>query len=97
VSFRAKLTLMTAMAIAVTVAAASFAVWVLAKHQLQSQVDRSLKVQAQQALSTDSHGPGRIGAIAYTQLAPDGDVVGGTTDVIPITDSITPPGAGRVP
>ena len=95
-SFRLKLTLMTAVAIAVTVAAASFAVWVIAKHQLQSQVDRSLQTQAQQALSSGGNGPSRIGAIAYMQLAPDGDVVGGTTDVIPVTDSIKKVAAGRV-
>jgi two-component system sensor histidine kinase MprB len=94
-SFRLKLTLLTALAIAVTVAAASFAVWMIAKHQLQSQVDRSLQTQAQQALSSGGHGPGGIGPIPYMQLAPDGAVIRGNTDVIPITDSVKDVAAGH--
>jgi len=95
-SFRLKLTLLTALAIAVTVATASFAVWVIAKHQLRSQVDRTLQTQAGQALSSGGHGPGGIGPIPYVQLAPDGDVVRGSTTVIPITDSIKEVAAGKL-
>jgi hypothetical protein len=45
VSFRQRLTLLIAAAIAVTVAAASLGVWLIAKHQLQSQVDAQLQAQ----------------------------------------------------
>ena len=41
-SFRARVTLLTAVAIAVTVAGCSLAVWVIAKHELISQVDQTL-------------------------------------------------------
>jgi len=46
VSFRQRLTLFTALAIAVTVAGASLAVWVVAKHELYAQLDQSLAIQA---------------------------------------------------
>jgi two-component system sensor histidine kinase MprB len=46
VSFRVRLTLLVALAIAITVAAASLVVWVVAKHQLRSQVDATLVTQA---------------------------------------------------
>ncbi len=45
-SFRARITLLTAVAIAVTVAGSSLAVWVIAKHELISQVDQTLYTQA---------------------------------------------------
>ena len=41
-SFRARVTLLVAVAIALTVSAASVAVWATAKHELSSQVDRTL-------------------------------------------------------
>ena len=46
-SFRQRIALMTAVAIALTVAGTSIAVWVIAKHELYSQLDRSLALQAQ--------------------------------------------------
>ncbi len=46
-SFRQRLMLYTALAIAVTVAGASVAVWVVAKHELYAQLDQTLVVQAQ--------------------------------------------------
>ena len=49
-SFRLRVTLLVAAAIALTVAAASIAVWATAKHELVSQVDQSLQHQ-------DPHGP----------------------------------------
>ena len=52
-SFRVRLTLYTAAAIAVTVTAASVAVWVIAKHELYAQLDKTLVVQA----SGSDHGP----------------------------------------
>ena len=42
-SFRLRVTLLVAAAIALTVAAASIAVWATAKHELVSQVDQSLR------------------------------------------------------
>jgi two-component system sensor histidine kinase MprB len=72
VSFRVKLTLLTATAIAVTVAGASLAVWVVAKHQLLAQVDRDLQNQAVQIVS--SHGP-RPFEPTYVILDPDGNTV----------------------
>ncbi|HEY8647616.1 MAG TPA: hypothetical protein VIL77_17230, partial [Gaiellaceae bacterium] len=51
-SFRVRLTLLVAVAIAMTVAAASGAVWVVAKHELVTQFDQKL-VQA----ATSGHGP----------------------------------------
>jgi two-component system sensor histidine kinase MprB len=47
VSFRLKLTLLTALAIAVTVTAASLTVWVVATHQLRGQVDDALRARAE--------------------------------------------------
>jgi two-component system, OmpR family, sensor histidine kinase MprB len=74
-SFRVKLTLITALAIAVTVAATSAAVWVVAKHQLLTQVDQTLRQRAT-ALSR-SHGPGPFGQSGYFYtVAPDGDTDG---------------------
>jgi two-component system, OmpR family, sensor histidine kinase MprB len=46
VSFRARIALLTAFAIAVTVAGASIAVWEVAKHELFSQLDSTLYFQA---------------------------------------------------
>ena len=71
--------LFTALAIAVTVAGASVAVWVVAKHELYSQLDRTLAVQAQ--------GGGRVpfgGASSWTEtIHADGDRTGQLA--IPVT------------
>ena len=45
-SFRQRLMLLTAIAIAVTVAGASIALWLVAKHELFAQVDSTLQTQA---------------------------------------------------
>src|SRR4051812_27053537 len=81
-SFRLKLTVLTAAAIAVTVAGASVAVWVIAKHQLLAQVDRDLQSQAIQALS--SHGPGPLGQINYVIIDQNGDILKQSV-VLPLT------------
>ena len=52
---------MTAMAIAVTVAATSAAVWVVAKHQLLTQVDQTLQQRANAIARSSDHGPGPFG------------------------------------
>jgi two-component system sensor histidine kinase MprB len=51
-SFRQRVALLIALAIALTVAAASAAVWVIAKHELYDQIDSTLEVQA----ATGAHG-----------------------------------------
>jgi two-component system sensor histidine kinase MprB len=51
-SFRQRVALLTALAIALTVSAASAAVWVIAKHELYDQIDSTLAIQA----ATGSHG-----------------------------------------
>src|SRR5437870_2568718 len=71
-SFRARLTLYTAAAIAVTVAAASVAVWVVAKHELLTQFDRALIQQA-----TEGHGPSPFDHTTITTfIRPDGSASG---------------------
>jgi two-component system sensor histidine kinase MprB len=60
--------LFTALAIAVTVAGASLAVWVIAKHELYDQLDQQLYIQA-----TTTHGPFGAGALTAS-IAPDGDL-----------------------
>jgi two-component system sensor histidine kinase MprB len=77
--------LLTALAIAVTVAGTSFAVWVVAKHQLRAQVDSSLETQAQLAAS-GGHGGPFGGSVGYNLIAADGDVIHGNL-VFPITDA----------
>jgi two-component system, OmpR family, sensor histidine kinase MprB len=78
-SFRKRLALLVAAAIALTVAAISLAVWVVAKHEMYSQLDTSLGIQAQQAV-TGAHGPFGGGNTAIVH--PDGDRTGAP---IPVT------------
>jgi len=81
VSFRQRITLLTALAIAATVAAASATVWVIAKHELYDQLDQTLLVQAQGT----SHGPfggGGTNNLTLT-IRPDGDRSGNSA--IPVT------------
>src|SRR5438067_8337868 len=84
-SFRARLTLYVAAAIAVTVAGASFAVWVVAKHELYAQLDSTLYQQVNQP------GPfGGAGGSAYTVVIhPDGDRTGLLAEVLPVTSRVT--------
>ncbi|HEY6962317.1 MAG TPA: HAMP domain-containing sensor histidine kinase [Gaiellaceae bacterium] len=72
-SFRLRVTLLVAAAIAITVAAASIAVWATARHELLSQVDAQLQRQA-----GDPHTP--LAAL----IEPDGDIRG--NPYIPITN-----------
>jgi two-component system sensor histidine kinase MprB len=75
VSFRQRLMLFTALAIAVTVAGASLAVWLVAKHELYAQLDQTLVAQA----FGNGHGFGG----GYTEVIhPDGDTTGAQ---IPVT------------
>ncbi len=77
-SFRRRIILLTALAIAITVAGASAAVWVVAKNELYDQLDSTLVAQA------SSSGP--FGGGLSVQVHPDGDVTGGPlARVLPIS------------
>lgn len=77
-TFRLKLTLLTAAAIGLTVAGASGATWVVATHQLRGQVDDALRIGAQQALFGDHHGPGPFEpGTALQSVAADGTAPAG--------------------
>ena len=63
--------LLTAIAIAVTVAGASVALWVVAKHELFAQVDATLQTQAVLAIRGPNNGPfGGRSASRTTSSAP---------------------------
>ena len=80
-SFRQRLMLFTALAIAVTVAGASFAVWVVSKHELYAQLYQTLIVQG---TGTD-HGPfGGSASNNTLTIHADGDPSRGNT-AIPVT------------
>jgi two-component system, OmpR family, sensor histidine kinase MprB len=68
-SFRARIALLTAVAIAVTVTGASVAVWLVAKHELYSQLDSTLYFQA----TTAVRGPFGGGNGLTMVIHPDGD------------------------
>jgi two-component system sensor histidine kinase MprB len=77
VSFRARLTLLIALAIALTVSATSAAVWVVAKHELLTQFDKGLYTQA-----TSGHGPSPFEPGTFsTYIRPDGT----TRGALPVT------------
>ena len=78
-SFRARIALLTAVAIAVTVTGASVAVWLVAKHELYSQLDSALYFQA----NTSGHGPFGGGNNLTLIIHPDGDRSGQLA--IPVT------------
>jgi two-component system sensor histidine kinase MprB len=60
-SFRVRLTLLVALAIAATVTAASAAVWVVSKHELLTQFDQKLYAQAM-----NEHGPSPFDRSTFT-------------------------------
>ncbi len=88
-SFRQRLMLFTALAIAVTVAGASAAVWVVAKHELYSQLDRTVAQQVNQP------GPFGGGSIYTVVIHPDGDRTGPLARVLPYTSRVAAVVAGR--
>jgi two-component system sensor histidine kinase MprB len=88
VSFRKRLMLFTAIAIAVTVAAASGAVWVVAKHELFAQVDNTMRTQASLALATGhDNGPFGLNKIHYNLIAPNGSLAHEELD-LPVTKAM---------
>lgn len=80
-SFRKRLIVLTGLAIAIAVSALSVAVWVVAKHEMYSQLDTSLGVQAAQSLQAD-HGPFGGGPANTATIGADGDRHGAA---IPVT------------
>ncbi len=75
-SFRQRVTVLVAAAIAVTVAATSFAVWMVSKHELLQQVDQSL---AQ---------PGGRFAPLTVLVAPNGSAAGPLAGAVPVTSQV---------
>jgi two-component system sensor histidine kinase MprB len=88
-NFRQRVTLLVALAIAATVAGASVAVWVVAKHELYGQLDQTLTAQAQ-----SSSGP--FGDSRYTRTIHANGTVSGNA-AIPITQSILLVARGQAP
>ncbi|MFL5953916.1 MAG: sensor histidine kinase [Gaiellaceae bacterium] len=70
-SFRQRLTLYVAAAIALTVATTSVAVWIVAKHELRSQIDASLITNVN---APHAHGP--FQQVLSTDVNPDGTTDG---------------------
>jgi two-component system sensor histidine kinase MprB len=85
-SFRQRVTLLTALAIAVTVAGASLAVWIVAKHELYKQLDQGI---VQQAVAS-----GPFGGLTM-QVAADGSRSGRLRNSIPVTNSMVEVAAGQ--
>jgi two-component system sensor histidine kinase MprB len=87
--FRSRVVLLTALALAATVAATAVAVWFVAKHELYDQVDSSLAIQAQQS--------GPFGSRLNVVIDPSGEITGPLAPVIPISSRIRALLAGRGP
>ena len=84
-SFRQRIALLVALSIAATVAGASIAVWVVAKHELYDQLDQTLYQQA---------GPFNNSQF-LVQIHADGDVTGTLAPYIPITPRVRAVANGR--
>jgi two-component system sensor histidine kinase MprB len=78
-SFRQRITLLTALAIAVTVAGTSAVVWLIAKHELYDQLDSTLVEQARS---------GFFGGGYTVVVHADGDQSGPLQGVLPITSRV---------
>jgi len=90
VSFRVRVTLLVAVAIAFTVAAASAAVWFVARHELFDQLDKTVYAQAQQGPS-GFFGHGRTNTEIITSA---GDRTGAD---IPVTKRALAVASGSTP
>jgi two-component system, OmpR family, sensor histidine kinase MprB len=84
-SFRQRITLLTALAIAVTVAGTSAVVWLIAKHELYDQLDSTLVEQARS---------GFFGGGYTVVVHPDGDQSGPLRGLMPITSRVRGVAAG---
>jgi len=88
-SFRQRIALLVALAIAATVAGASVAVWVISKHELYKQLDSTLVDQAQAG--------GPFGTDNTVVIHSDGAVTGRLASVLPITARVRAVVAGTSP
>jgi two-component system sensor histidine kinase MprB len=93
VSFRARLTILAATAIAVTVAAASLVLWLVARHELRGQIDDALQARAEQVQfgGGPHHGPGLLGGdrnTAVQYVDPDGTVFPRYNVTIPVPEQV---------
>ena len=88
-SFRVRITLLVAIAIALTVAATSTVVWFVARHELYDQLDNTLVTQA------NSGGPFGHGNVLTMVISPDGDVSGPIASFILITSQVREVMAGK--
>jgi two-component system sensor histidine kinase MprB len=88
-SFRQRIALLVALAIAATVAGASVAVWVIAKHELYKQLDQTLYAQAQ-----NSGGP--FGGSRYVRTIHANGTASGNA-AIPITRDVLRVVRGQAP
>jgi two-component system sensor histidine kinase MprB len=79
-SFRQRIALLTALAIALTVAAASAAVWVIARHELFGQLDSTLYQQGNQG--------GPWGGGYTVVIHQNGTATGQLAGVLPVTDRV---------
>jgi two-component system, OmpR family, sensor histidine kinase MprB len=93
-SFRQRLMLFTALAIAVTVSGASLALWVVAKHELFAQVDSTLRTQASLAVSAPQGPFGGHQRIPYNLIQPDGSFVHQELN-LPVTSAVKAVAAGK--
>jgi two-component system sensor histidine kinase MprB len=85
-SFRLRLTLFAAAAIAVAVTASSAALWIVARHELLGQVDSALVTQAR-----DGH-PSPFSRTFTELIGPDGDRTG---TALPVTKQMTAVATGK--
>ena len=83
-SFRQRVTLLVALAIAVTVAGISAAVWVVAKHELYDQLDQTLDAQANQGGGGPFGGGGAYTVVVHS----DGDVTGTLAGHVAVTNRV---------
>ena len=90
-SFRLRLTLFAALAIAATVTASAFALWVIAKHELLHQVDTTLASRAQDVIQHHGFGPFDNDTV-YAVVGADGVLAAGTA--LPVTKDIRAVAAG---
>jgi two-component system, OmpR family, sensor histidine kinase MprB len=88
-SFRQRLMLFTAAAIAVTVAGASVAVWAISKHELYRQLDQTLNLQ----VASSAHGFFGRGNPWTEVVTP----AGATNGVIPVSQLVISAANGKAP
>ena len=91
-SFRQRLMLLAATAIAVTVTGSAIAVWIVAKHELVSQVDTTLSSRAEDLINHQGFGP-FDNDTPYEIVAPDGTPARGVS--IPVDARVRAVAVGK--